>query len=93
MTQRQQICHWLVKRFQIFDVRVVQLNGGGGHQLLELGYLGNPNDRRGDFRFPEQPGNRNLRRRVTVFFCDLDHPIGDIEDEVTVIQALGAALS
>ena len=46
-----------------------------GDGVVEVLLLGRANDGRGDQRFVQQPGKRDLRPRHTALLRDLSHPL------------------
>ena len=67
----------LVEFLQGGDFICGEAHGNGGESIREMVRLGGPNDRCGDERFAEHPGQRDLRVGQTAMFSDLAQPVDD----------------
>ena len=79
----------LVDLFQPADFLLRKLDLHGRRGVFQVARLGGPDDRGGDDRFGQHPGQGNLRIRHAVLFGHLADPVGDRKIVVARVEGFG----
>src|SRR5262249_40492930 len=69
---------WPIRRFQLFDLRVCQLQMQACDRIIQVSKLRRPDNRRGDSWLRQNPRKRDLCRRNSASLGNLSHRIDNI---------------
>src|SRR5690606_9660507 len=85
----EQILYRSVELFQISDILFLKRDLRRRHQLLQLADFGDTDDRRRHLGLAQEPGDRDLGRRMAELLGYLDYPLRDLEVHLPAVEAFG----